>query len=129
MKYSPRFTLLFALASGSVMLLSDCGPDKHSYPVQIRGNFADAALQVVGLIEKGHNHQLELGKDEPTNYAVDRLRTYAQNFDENFIVDNVHGLDVIVDAHAENEYYQCDAEIKQVLRSRLMPEVPFPSCK
>jgi hypothetical protein len=48
---------------------------------------------------------------------------------ENFIVDNVHGLDVIRNADAEDEYYPCDAEIKQVLRSRLMPEIPFPSCR
>jgi hypothetical protein len=127
MTYSIRFALLIALASGPVMFLSGCGPPH--YPVQIRSDFADSALQVVGLIEKGHNHQLELGKDQPPNYAVDRLRTYAHNFDEDFIVDNVHGLDAIVGAHAENEYYQCDAEINQVLRSRLMPKIPFPSCK
>jgi hypothetical protein len=128
MKLLLRFTLLCALAV-PVMSLFGCGPDKPAYPVQIRGNFADAALQVVGLIEKAHNHDLEFGKDEPPNFAVDRLRTYAHDFDENFIVDYVGGLEAIVDANAENEYYQCDAELNQVLRSRSMPEVPFPSCK
>jgi hypothetical protein len=115
MKASLHFVLSFALAGP--LFLAGCGPPK---PTQLRSDFADSALKVVRLIEKAHNHQLELGKDELPRYAVDRLRTYARDFDENFVVDNVHGLDVIVDAHAENEYYQCDAEINQVLRSHLM---------
>lgn len=128
MKYFLRLALSFAFA-GAFMFLSGCGPDTPKYPVQIRGDFADAALQVVNLIERAHDHKLILGKDELPRDAIDRLRTYAHDSDENFIVDNVHGLDVIVDAHAENEYYQCDFELEQVLRSRRMPEVPFPSCR
>jgi hypothetical protein len=124
------FFVSFAVIVALFMFVhSFFAPGPPPKPTQIRANFADAALQVVGLIEKAHNHQLEIGKDEPPNYAVDRLRTYAQGFDENFIVDNVHGLDVIVEERAENEYYGCDAEIKQVLRSRLMPNIPFPTCK
>jgi hypothetical protein len=127
MESSFRLIFLLVLAEGLIMFLSGCEPPH--YPVQIRSEFADSALQVVGLIEKAHNHQLEVGKDEQPNYAVDRLRTYAHNFDENFIVDNVYGLDIIVKADAENEYYQCDAEINQVLRSRQMSNVPFPGCR
>ena len=127
MRSSLRFILFFALVSSPNMFLTGCGPPH--YPVQIRTNFADFALQVVGLIEKAHDHDLELYKDELPQDAVERLRAYAQNSDETFIANNVHGLYVIVDARAENEYYGCDREIKQVLRSRLMPEIPFPSCR
>lgn len=121
-------SLLFLSLTAPATFLAGCD-DTPSYPVHIRSNFADAALQVVNLIERAHNHDLNFGKDELPQDAVARLRTYAHGFDENFIVDNVNGLSIIVDAHAENEYYQCDAEINQVLRSRLMPEIPFPGCR
>jgi hypothetical protein len=127
MKRLPSFLLFLALAA-PVTFLAGCD-DTPSYPVHIRSNFAADALQVVNLIERAHNHDLNFGKDELPQDAVARLRTYAHGFDENFIVDNVNGLYIIVDAHAENEYYQCDAEINQVLRSRLMPKIPFPACR
>ena len=121
-----RFALLFSLVSSPVMLLTSCESDA---PTPLRGDFSDSALQVVSLIERGHDHKLIVGKDEAPNFAVDRLRTYARNDDENFVVDKIHGLDIIVYYRAENEYYGCDAEIQQALRSRLLPKVGFPSCK
>ena|ERR1035437_6222962 len=129
MKRLLGFAILCFLVFGLVKVLDWFGVDTPHYPMQIRSDFADSALQVVSLIEKGHNHQLELGKDEPPNYAVTRLRTNAHDWDENFIVDNVNSLELIVDANAENEYYQCDAEINSVLRSRVMPKIPFPDCR
>ena len=57
------------------------------------------------------------------------LQNFKDSIDENFIVDNVNSLELIVDANAENEYYQCDAEINSVLRSRVMPKIPFPDCR
>ena len=129
MKSLLGFALFCLLVVGLVKVLGCFEANKPEYPVQIRTNFADFALQVVGLIEKAHDHDLELYKDELPQDAVERLRAYAQNSDETFIANNVHGLYVIVDARAENEYYGCDREIKQVLRSRLMPEIPFPSCR
>lgn len=74
MKYLLGSLLLFALAV-PVVFLSGC--NDTSYPVRIRSNFADSALQVVGLIERAHNHQLNLGKDELPQDAVARLRTYV----------------------------------------------------
>jgi hypothetical protein len=129
MKYLLGFALFCFLFVGAVKVLGWFGVDAPPKPIQLRANFTDAALPVVGLFERAHDHQLNLGKDELPQDAINRLRTYAHGFDENFIVDNINGLYIIVEANAENEYYGCDAEINQVLRSRVMPNVPFPSCK
>lgn len=37
------------------------------HTTSIRANFADASLQMVNLIERAHDHQLNLGKDNPAN--------------------------------------------------------------
>jgi hypothetical protein len=131
MKSLTSFCTVFALASGPIMFLTGCGPDTPSKPAQIRGDFANAALQVVRLIEKAHDHQLNLGKDELPQDAINQLQTYARNSDETFILNYINGLNVIVNANADNEYYGCDAEINRVLHSRLLPvsEPAFPSCK
>jgi len=127
MRYLFRFTLLLALASVPTWFLAGCGPDT-SYDHAVRTNFAESALLVLDEIERAHEHQLNFGKDEPPQNAIDRLGTYAHSDAEKDVADKLGDLLIIVEANS-NEYSGCDAKIKAALRSDVWPNSFYPECK